>query len=186
MQPLMEVFSLPNHADVEWVRQYGSKMPTRERQATTNPSAPAGMSFCRQTALLGSELEWVQGTHFSVERKYLANRRNLFGVDDELSVPHVIAERHHASHPHALPLGGGNLVANALGCYLPLELGEGQDVQRQPSMEVVLNDCVIDTNDTDRSSKTSTISRSREAGQSVDLVDDHTSMRPFLTSSKAL
>src|SRR5580700_115330 len=39
-----------------------------------------------------------------------------------------------AAHPHALFLGGGDLVADAFAGDFPLELGERQeDIQRQPS-----------------------------------------------------
>ena len=45
----------------------------------------------------------------------------------------AIADRHHATHPHALRLGGGDLVADPLGGDLAFELREGQEhVQRQP------------------------------------------------------
>ena len=46
----------------------------------------------------------------------------------------LIAERHHASHPQPLALGGADLVADTLAGDLALELGEGQQhVQRQPA-----------------------------------------------------
>ena len=54
--------------------------------------------------------------------------------DDQLLVLAGIAQRHHAADPQALLLGGGDLVADALGGDLALELGEGQQhVQRQPA-----------------------------------------------------
>src|SRR3984893_4128198 len=50
------------------------------------------------------------------------------------SLRHVITQGRHAAHPHALFLGGGDLVADSFAGDFPLELGEGkQDVQRQPS-----------------------------------------------------
>ena len=59
--------------------------------------------------------------------------RSLVFVDDQLAVPHVVAEGRHATHPHALLLGCGDLVAHPLSDHLPFELGEGQqDVERQP------------------------------------------------------
>ena len=54
-------------------------------------------------------------------------------VDNQFSVLHEITVGRHAPHPHALPAAGGDLVADALGRHLALELGEGeQDVQCQP------------------------------------------------------
>ena len=53
-------------------------------------------------------------------------------VDDELPVFDVVAERRQAAHPHALLLGGRDLVADALAGDLALELGKRQqDVERQ-------------------------------------------------------
>ena len=58
----------------------------------------------------------------------------LLLIDHQLTVAHVVAERRHAAHPHALLLGCGDLVAHALPDDLALELSKGQqDVQRQPS-----------------------------------------------------
>ncbi len=64
----------------------------------------------------------------------LDNDASLGVVDDELAVFHVITQWRHAAHPHALFLGGGDLVADAFAGDFPLELGEGQkDIQGQPS-----------------------------------------------------
>src|SRR5881394_209112 len=54
---------------------------------------------------------------------------NAFGlsvIDRDLAVLGVVAERGHAADPEPLALGGRDLVADALGGNLPLELGEGQ------------------------------------------------------------
>jgi len=47
-------------------------------------------------------------------------------VDYESAVFSVIAEWHGATHPHALALGGSDLVADAFTCDFSLKLGEGQ------------------------------------------------------------
>src|SRR5262249_45450468 len=58
----------------------------------------------------------------------------LISVDDKLAVLHVVSERWHATHPHALLLGGSDLVAHPLADHLALELGKGQQhVEREPS-----------------------------------------------------
>src|ERR1051325_4649381 len=55
-------------------------------------------------------------------------------IYDQHAIFDVVAERRHAAHPHALSLGGGDLVAHALADDLALELREGQQhVQRQSS-----------------------------------------------------
>ena len=54
---------------------------------------------------------------------------NLFRlslIDGDFAILGVIAERRHAADPQPLALGGGDLVANALGGDLPLELGKRQ------------------------------------------------------------
>jgi hypothetical protein len=62
---------------------------------------------------------------------------SLDRIDDERTGRQVgrriVAKRQGAAHPHALLLGGHELVADALAGDLTLELGEGQqDVQGQP------------------------------------------------------
>jgi len=47
-------------------------------------------------------------------------------VDLQRAALGVVTERQIAAHPHALGLGGGDLVADALAGDLALELGEGQ------------------------------------------------------------
>ena len=61
------------------------------------------------------------------------NAVGLSFIDGDLSVLGVIAKRRHAADPKTLALGGGNLVPDALGGDLALELGKRQqDVERQP------------------------------------------------------
>ena len=60
-------------------------------------------------------------------------RRHSAGFD-QLPVLDPVAERRAAAHPHALHAAGAELVADALGRHLPLELGEGeQHVEGQPA-----------------------------------------------------
>ena len=54
-------------------------------------------------------------------------------IDDQLPVLHVIAEGRQATHPHALLLGSGDLVADTFAGDLPLELRKReQHVQGEP------------------------------------------------------
>jgi hypothetical protein len=61
---------------------------------------------------------------------------DLFGFtlhDRNLAVPHVVAEGEGTADPKSLALGGCNLVPDALGGDLALELSKGQQhVERQP------------------------------------------------------
>src|SRR6516165_8088470 len=60
------------------------------------------------------------------------NGAGLVVIDDQLAVFHVVPESRHATHPHALSLGGGDLVAHPLADDLAFKLSEGkQHVQRQ-------------------------------------------------------
>jgi hypothetical protein len=65
------------------------------------------------------------------------NQPDPFGLvlnDGNLVVLHVIAEGEGTADPQALSFRGSNFVADALGSYLPFELGEGQKhVERQPA-----------------------------------------------------
>src|ERR1700704_2512357 len=47
--------------------------------------------------------------------------------DGNFAVLHGIAEGQGTADPETLPLGGSNLVPDALGGDLPLELGEGEE-----------------------------------------------------------
>ena len=80
----------------------------------------------------------------------------------------LVAKRHSAPHPHALGLGGRNLVADALARHLALELGEGQEhVQCQAAHAVVvLKAWVTLTKLTRRRSKIS-IMRAKSANDRV-------------------
>jgi hypothetical protein len=52
--------------------------------------------------------------------------RRLSIMDKQFPLLHSVTEWHAAAHPHALLLGGGNLVPDTLAYHLALELGEGQ------------------------------------------------------------
>src|SRR5262245_60319270 len=58
----------------------------------------------------------------------------LLFMNDKLAVFHVVSKWRHAAHPHALLLGGRDLVAHSLANDLALELSERQQhVEREPS-----------------------------------------------------
>jgi hypothetical protein len=62
---------------------------------------------------------------------------HLFGfghIDDQSTVAQVISKGYCPSHPHTFLLRSGDLIPDALPCYLPLKLSEGEkDVQSEPS-----------------------------------------------------
>ena len=67
-----------------------------------------------------------QRAEFEIAAKDEANGLSLRLVDDKLSLNHPVAERNDAANSDALPLRGGDLVADAFARDLPLELGEGE------------------------------------------------------------
>ena len=69
---------------------------------------------------------------FEIKLEDLSDCSCFLLVDGEGPAIGLVAERYEAAHPHALALGGGDLVADALSRDLALELGEGQQhVERQ-------------------------------------------------------
>ncbi len=82
-----------------------------------------------------------------VALKDRSNDLRLLVCDDQLAVRQPIANRHRATHPHALAFRGRHLVEDALAGHLTLELGKRkQDVQRQPTHAA---GCVERLGDTD-------------------------------------
>jgi hypothetical protein len=73
------------------------------------------------------------GAELAVEREDLPHDCGLVRARLQRPALGIVAEGHDAAHPEPLALGGGDLVADALGRDLALELGEAQEhVQRQP------------------------------------------------------
>src|SRR4029078_3447408 len=120
-------------ADIEWVGKNPVKVPPAERCPSRTPS----IAHCAQ---LGSELQSLtlllqssDTAELEVELKKQPDRLSFLGIDAEFAIDGVVTERHGTAHPHALLLGGCDLVADALARDLPLELGEGeQHVQGEP------------------------------------------------------
>ncbi len=98
-------------------------------------------------------------------------------INDQPPLANVISQRRHASHPHALALGGSDLVPDALARDLAFELGERQqDIERSRPIEVVVLNCLVTaTNEIPCASNSSTILAEvgQRAGQAIHLVDDY-------------
>ena len=74
------------------------------------------------------------GPDLAVEAEDVADGCGFLLVDHQLAVVGVVSDGRIAAHPHALLLGGGDLVTDPLPCDLPLELGEGEKhVEGEPS-----------------------------------------------------
>ena len=74
------------------------------------------------------------GPDLAIEAEDVADGCGFLLVDHQLAVVGVVSDGRIAAHPHALLLGGGDLVTDPLPCDLPLELGEGEKhVEGEPS-----------------------------------------------------
>jgi hypothetical protein len=72
---------------------------------------------------------------FGVAAEDVSDRLGLRLDDLELAVADLVAEWRPATHPHALRLRGGDLVADPFAGDLALELGEGQPSPRAPDRD---------------------------------------------------
>ena len=121
-------------SDVEPIAKQMGERTARERNAAD------GLS-CLQRADLGDDAPFAQVGHQQVEAAELEiaaedgpDPLGLGFIDGDLSILGVVAKRRHAADPEALAFGGGDLVPDALGGDLALELGKRQQhVQRQPA-----------------------------------------------------
>ena len=101
--------------------------------------APDGFA-CLESPHLGDNASCAQVRHQQVEAaeleiaaKDVADTVGLGFIDGDLPVLGVVSQWRHAADPQALALGGGDLVPDALGGDLPLELGKRQQhVEGQP------------------------------------------------------
>ena len=76
-------------------------------------------------------LQAHHAAHFEIPTKQTTDELRLIFDDMEGAVFDPIAERNRSAHPDALPLGGGDFVADLLARDLALELGEGQQHVRK-------------------------------------------------------
>src|SRR5258708_5004470 len=97
----------------------------------------------------------------------------LVFVDDELAVFHVVSERWHATHPHALLFRGGDLIPHTLANDLALKLGEGQQhIEREPSHAGRGVELLRDRHERHAATVENLHEIGERSRQSVNLVDD--------------
>src|SRR5262245_1712551 len=107
--------------------------PMHERNAADLLSGLERAHLGDDAALAQVDHQRVEAAELEIAAEYGADPLGLGLVDGDLSILCVIAERRHAADPKTLALGSRNLVSDALGGDLPLELRKReQDVQRQP------------------------------------------------------
>ena len=122
-------------AAIQPVLQDQIQRPPRQRPATAQAFIRHIRALLAADAGRGQRLgQPANRAEFQVAAIDPPHRLRLGRVHHQLALPHIVAQRHDATHPDPLPLGGGDLVADALAGDLALELGEGQQhVQGQAS-----------------------------------------------------
>ena len=108
-------------------------MPPGEGTSARTSSGTADADGRRRRLFVESGLKPDDASDFEVPLEQAPGELGLLFHNMERPVLYAIPQGNRASHPDALALGGGDLVADALARDLPLELREGQQhVQRQP------------------------------------------------------
>jgi hypothetical protein len=120
-------------SDIDRVRQDPIEVTARH-QVAAGPSATLAHPNRRAKVFgVDSGLEADHAANFEVAAKKIANEFGFAFDHMESAVFDPVAERDRSAHPDALPLRGGDLVADPLASDLALELGEGQQhIEGQP------------------------------------------------------
>lgn len=110
-------------------------LPNGEIGKPQKPLEPTAMqlALARGHTIQPQFLDQQRGrTDFHEALEDVPDQLRFLGILDEATVFDIVAQRRDASHPHALLLTGGDLVADALTGDLAFELSEGQQyVQHQ-------------------------------------------------------
>src|ERR1019366_9319283 len=119
-------------SDVNGIAEQRIERAAREGLLTRAGSIAGYAQFGAEIILVKVLLEQAYAAELAVALEDMSDGGGFGFNHNELAVTHLVAERDHAPHPHALALGGRNLVADALAGYLALELREReQDIERQ-------------------------------------------------------
>src|SRR6516165_6058808 len=122
-QNLTPVFDF---ADEEPVPEEVGEGSSAERDAPAGLAAAEGP--CPGTDVFGSEVpdKFVDAGDLEISAVDHPDPFGLLLDGDQLAVLQLIAEGEGATYPQPFALGRSNLVPDALGSDLPLELGKGQ------------------------------------------------------------
>ncbi len=107
-------------------------MATRDRSAAGLSAGSVRPNGRANILGVKSGLEARHPACFEVAAKKIANELGFVFDNVESAVLDPVAEWNRSAHPDALPLRGGDLVADSLARDLPLELGERQEHVRVP------------------------------------------------------
>src|SRR6266481_6433399 len=106
MLPGAKLALVRNLTDVDRVRQQGVEVPAREGIAAALYAARRSATLCAEPEAVGRLLDPAHAAELTIQSEDAANGLGLGRVEDERAFARVVAERHVAAHPHALPLRG--------------------------------------------------------------------------------
>src|ERR1700730_11599931 len=110
--PLVDAL-VANLANVNGIgKQFVERSP--EKQVPTRSFTVPCNSHLRADATTIQILhQESDGTEVQISIEYPSHRFRFRLIHDQAAIDHVVTDRHQTAHPHALLLGGGDLVANA-------------------------------------------------------------------------
>ena len=121
-------------AEVEAILENRKERATRELQSSCKLSVSTRPNFADNTLLLELRAKAADICDVAINFEDPIDGFGFRFVDDELPLNAVETNRNTATHPDALLLRGGDLVANPLARDLAFELSEReQDIQGQPT-----------------------------------------------------
>jgi hypothetical protein len=103
-----------NAADIDRIGKEAVEVSATERGSPRLSSIEHRAQLGCKSQLLTLLLQLPDAPELEVELKQQPDHLGFFGIDAKLAIDGVIAKRHGATHPHALLLGGGDLVADPL------------------------------------------------------------------------
>src|SRR6202023_3905311 len=101
-------------AQVDPVLEHLVERSAREHCSARSASIPADSLLAPNSLLLEVRAQLRHTALLQVSAEDPLHPFGFFGLDDQLPVPQLIAQRNDAAHPHTLAPGGGELVPAAL------------------------------------------------------------------------
>src|ERR1700677_520851 len=134
MQAGMTGTLMPNLAEINRIRKQLVERTAGECVAARLPAVLCDPDFGADASPIQIFHQEPDATELQISAKYLSHRLRFRLIDHQATLMHVVADRDQTTHPYALLLGSGDLVADSLPRHLALKLGEGQqDVECQAS-----------------------------------------------------
>src|ERR1700747_3538739 len=109
---------------IERIGEHHVECATRKRISLLTGPISRAARLGNHSAPVELLLEQPHIAQLQIAPEYLPDHLRFSRVNDQAPLPQVVTQRYHPTHPHALAPGGGDLVADALSCDLPFELGE--------------------------------------------------------------